>query len=1248
MERSVTMTYDTSISHGIEFSLGNGEYHSLTFSTLPDKLDAFVDKKVLFLYKYENTSRNNPIVNFKRKKQTMQKSNEQKTFEYERYGDVFNFSFPLINIRRDTDRENEGISFNVNWTFDMESLDSTFFVDDPSYQRNIVYFEGKSVAQYNKRLLTEDDTKHIDYLPSNLYKFIPWNIEKRYESNETLINKDIPVDAKEYSIVSGDTRDRGFGKGVEFNKPHLKDVEDNISLGTEKTKLNKISYEYDIEINTPNIFRLDHVDSSLDNNILHKDDMQKILANLPPNIFKGDAFNVGNGVNNLDGREDWNMVDFHSTGLHQLQDVVGLDIDLGSKGIPYLSNGMLADMKTKELSEINDIILLETDMKSLSINYSTSVFKYNHGLHINYDYILAEHDKLGININKLSLSIKDVSTKVVTNEYFKNVLKGGHGSFGDEAIRLDNMSYGLKSFADEAKRLERKDYEVDSESKILPIRKYEHGTKGNSDNEKELERTNYRVYDNDFDDFVENTSRPTNVYDTDIWLKHSSARRIFINGNVFAKLDYRSVTIDHNGMFLNKNPYGIYVNYNMSLGEGYRPIYINDAFVRVNGVPKGVNINEYYKTLQKYPKGIFKIDNLFINKYAKPVYVDKNNFGINKYAKPIRLSEAEMFIGKDSKVIRFEYDKLTISKDQKPVAISYKYEWIQKDWKPSSMVYDIFWVDKDWKDTNLFIENMNVSKSMKHASLNDYFEFVSKGLKKTSVYEYRFIASQSKPVQMVNVIRVGKNGIPVNVVDKLLMANVDAKGIVFNEYLTVGIDAKAIEFFKNEWVNMYLHPMRIQEEVRVESVARDIWFNNYKEDFRVKREDYKIGLNKDVRVTSDYDKLNIGLEKAKMVAKKMKPTRIAEQSNFLQRYKHNPWEDKPGITDSGKIDELILPHKDYKYNDFISKLMYDDGTINWIYVKSYDSVTGEYTVSIPLENPMHIFADIGRDYLDVDVQVLTIIIFLIQDTWKENMYKYFSMSAQDSLIDIMIKVDSLMVNYGLNMDQRKEAIRCMQLFRWYSEMAILNNCEYIMKIDTEKIGIDYYNKDLGMFQDILTFDNMEISDNYIIEPIVEGQACALSFENTDINPGLPLNLSFTLYNINTSSSISLIDDTGTDGDTTVYPEGVHQIKVQLKERVVLRYIPTGKNQAINIANVTIDNKSIRGFALTYKGKFGEINPVMQELLDSMLVVGEASDELKAKLSDVSPVTVAINTMEQYFELHHQDKLKGKRLITKKS
>ncbi|WP_139356809.1 hypothetical protein, partial [Clostridium beijerinckii] len=113
MERLITMKYNTSISHGIEFNLGNGEYHSLSFSTLPDRLELFVSKEYLFMQLYKDSSFNNSYISFKRKNQSMLSSENKELFKKDKFLDVRNENFPLIKSRRNTERKYVGISFYV-------------------------------------------------------------------------------------------------------------------------------------------------------------------------------------------------------------------------------------------------------------------------------------------------------------------------------------------------------------------------------------------------------------------------------------------------------------------------------------------------------------------------------------------------------------------------------------------------------------------------------------------------------------------------------------------------------------------------------------------------------------------------------------------------------------------------------------------------------------------------------------------------------------------------------------------------------------------------------------------------------------------------------------------------------------------------------------------------------------------------------------------------------------------------------
>ena len=157
----------------------------------------------------------------------------------------------------------------------------------------------------------------------------------------------------------------------------------------------------------------------------------------------------------------------------------------------------------------------------------------------------------------------------------------------------------------------------------------------------------------------------------------------------------------------------------------------------------------------------------------------------------------------------------------------------------------------------------------------------------------------------------------------------------------------------------------------------------------------------------------------------------------------------------------------------------------------------------------------------------------------------------------------------------------------------------------------------------------------------------IKFINNKKNVLSSPNLSFTLYNVNAKSSISITDRSNSIS-TDIYKPGMYEISNKLENECKVEFVPTSNNQSIAIAKIKISNIQIPSFTVTYKGVFGEMNSVMKELLKQLLVVGNVvPPNVQNKLKDVTAVTSAVSRFQEYFEIHHKDKDKGKRLITKK-
>ena len=337
------------------------------------------------------------------------------------------------------------------------------------------------------------------------------------------------------------------------------------------------------------------------------------------------------------------------------------------------------------------------------------------------------------------------------------------------------------------------------------------------------------------------------------------------------------------------------------------------------------------------------------------------------------------------------------------------------------------------------------------------------------------------------------------------------------------------------------------------------------------------------------------------------------------------------------IDELILPHYNYDYKRTITN---DDGTLDFSFVKGYDSELGMLILNMPIEHPIEIFSSLALEYVDVNVKILEHTMFLIRNIWRENIYKYNMLSARDSIEHMLIilvrRIEELTSAVDKEND-RHQYLRCMKLFKWYSEMAILNNCEYLLKFKTEAIAPNYNEMSISELEEYMSLDNLILSEGFMFERKFNSLRSTVTIENTAI---IPISVSMKLYIESTKISISTYS--GAVKSTIEYGDGIHNVTVNVSD---LASIDIMRDGYACIGSVKI-NVPTDDFTVKYKGTIGESNSVFEEILDKYSIFKYSSEEI-SKFNNSYPMTVAIQKIRDYFELHHKNKLKGKRLVTKR-
>lgn len=953
--------------------------------------------------------------------------------------------------------------------------------------------------------------------------------------------------------------------------------------------------------------------------------------------------------------------------LKQREVFVGTEID----EVKLNSTERFLDTEIKE-AYINQTIFADTFSKELFIdNYQDNIDiptkEMFHKIDFKFTNILnkgVEVDNNDMPVSKTDLS-GNVNKKDLFMEFESKSLKYDLGSgnvsnnYGNE-ITINDTLYKMFSKHDKEIFEKNTDILVNKNNKSIEI------------NESNILLSKYSIHIN-YETYITfgEKFRYKISTENDYSFIYKNIYKINYNlKNIHANYDFRKIFDKHYNVLFrvtNKkfNPNKTYlfadkINKKLNIDKEELFVYVyRDNF-------NSLNVFDDLKTFTTKHRDIFSYDSIFnINKYGHDIFgYDTCIWNISKDSKPIFKNETYKMMSIDSKPIRYMQDtSILFDKEGKPifeVDIPWykKYQrhtmlnevsekWFNKKQKPTRLEYQSLQFGKDWIITKLEYDIMGFNKYLKHAGIDDYIQTVSKFIKDTMVeYEYTWFDKFPKSIfEKDTIITADKFNKDIYINKEYISLTPPQNGIVINNnFYFMNKNNKEI---RKERDNTLLFKFAIGIDINKDLFSnRKIYEVNYKHPNKfLHRKKYRMFSSNQVMTSMNISDAAIDDEIYSFIKDK-KDTRLDYDSPFVT-VMHYDGDMKPDLG-PGKIDELILPHHDFDYDKYLSRLINDDGTINMAYVKRYDSTTETYTVTIPVENPMDVYEDIGREYVDLSTNTLEILLYIIRVLWKDNMYKYMAMSAQDSLKDMITKAnDYINSHYTLDAERRYEFDRALQLFRWYSEMAIINNCEYDLKFDTKSEKVNYLSRDLGTLHDMIELNNMHISRNLILEPIDNTKPCYIKFINNKKNVLSSPNLSFTLYNVNAKSSISITDRSNSIS-TDIYKPGMYEISNKLENECKVEFVPTSNNQSIAIAKIKISNIQIPSFTVTYKGVFGEMNSVMKELLKQLLVVGNViPPNVQDKLKDVTAVTSAVSRFQEYFEIHHKDKDKGKRLITKK-
>lgn len=534
--------------------------------------------------------------------------------------------------------------------------------------------------------------------------------------------------------------------------------------------------------------------------------------------------------------------------------------------------------------------------------------------------------------------------------------------------------------------------------------------------------------------------------------------------------------------------------------------------------------------------------------------------------------------------------------------------------------------------------------------------------KETPIYipENLFIYKKSKDVYMRNDILISKAYRPTYVynnffVDKELDEMFIEDGIRISKILNlsvfdtdIGMDREILELQVNEDNIWCSKPKKgnIFGQYFIERNSYDATV--YQKDLPIEKQ-IKINLEDSIFVDKITYESNVVVQELQRMQRLVKELEkpVTHTYNWAWVYEpDNPLED----TEEYKgLDELLLPEKDVDYSTFEKYIFNKDKMRPTNPIEIVDDTT--FIAKYPIKHPTPNYEEIGIVYIDVPSELMYRIFCKYYEIWYANIFKFGNMSMVDSLRMMLDFMYSWIILEYTGTEYLEPALRVFRQIRWFGEKSVMHNARYLISYERANLTCNLHS---GSLTEIAN----DITDNNLF--YVNSSLGAIINNSTYFNQEAYINL-YMNYGVETTLKFNISQAGGT---TQVYLDSVFVENIVNASKVVTITIPPGNHtvkiyrSALDnfatcyIGGIVVGNGSYTNLQITYDPelKLGNLplNDVAKKMIDLASLYDNEQEAFKMYREGNLAVGELYKELQRYWELHHQGKIKGKRLTIKET
>ena len=760
--------------------------------------------------------------------------------------------------------------------------------------------------------------------------------------------------------------------------------------------------------------------------------------------------------------------------------------------------------------------------------------------------------------------------------------------------------------------------------------------------------------------FLHNKYKDTQIdYDTFMLYKNKSGTFIK-DEEIFTQKEKLGISVNYENIFLHRNNYNFDINKNISMSSSAKDLY------SFNNYKDGVFLKLDAKKMSS-----FKADE-FLNLSEKDVGIFKNKIFIIKDLIDVNIQRDTYFVIKNIKNLYFisKYFGILVpcSLSQKNTFLNRINEFCDKLSKESNIL-DIVNGTKISLNTDIFGQDLFVAKGEHNIYLQNRIFWAYKEKFLTNYQKDLFFNKKEVNINTFKQENISKSAKNINAFTQVRV-KVKERLINLDKSIWLLKEKKSTYIFEQEFLNKLPKVLYINKEWFAGITDRYISLFEQKMLFRKIGEIKLLNLsslfkeNKELNVFDSDLIFNKSLKDMDLYKQIEQIHTLAKESRIEDHIGEWVWSYEPPDPFNSStfgIDELLLPEVDTRYEDFEDIIFNKKTQKPRNPIKVIDSDT--WIAKLPPKHPLperknigNIYTGVVREnYFGVRTSIMHQIYLEFYTLWQSHIFEFASMTMLQSLKRMLDYLYAyILENY--NEAQLPEALRVYHQIRWFGECAVLNNSQYIVSIERDTLKSNLHTGGCDIPNNLNSQDTMYIDSTPGICAIRNNEAYIGSsnayvefYLKTHANTSIRFDLINTIGSVNIYIDNKLVDTVSTS------KIGLAYLLDYTGETITVR-IEKEKESNLNnrfyICNISVEKESFKDLSIDFDPTLKAGNAPMDEIAKKMIQYAEQYDDIIEAYEHIKKanlgVSVTVNQMMDYWDKHHQDKLKGKRLTIKRT